>query len=155
MPDGRIQTVTYTADEVGGFKARVTYEGTTIYPPEPKEGYGVYSRLGSYPQAGLKALVPHRQSVGEGSNKIVCSAFVIGPGQQSSFMYSECPLIEQYNRFQKYVYVGPPPTLSPNQEILSTFWVFQKETLQVQVYRGWNKQPCKSKVCAPRVLTFN
>merc|ERR1719233_2232602 len=51
LPDGRIQTVTYTADEVGGFKAEVTYEGTPIYPPEPKEGYGVYS--------GPSAFEPH------------------------------------------------------------------------------------------------
>merc|ERR1739848_270939 len=36
LPDGRIQTVTYTADEVGGFKAEVTYEGTPIYHRNPK-----------------------------------------------------------------------------------------------------------------------
>merc|ERR1712002_380522 len=50
LPDGRIQTVTYTADEVGGFKAEVTYEGTPVYPPEPKEGYGngAYSGPGAY-----------------------------------------------------------------------------------------------------------
>merc|ERR1719232_1884977 len=48
LPDGRIQTVTYTADEVGGFKAEVTYEGTPVYPPEPKEGYGVYSGPGAF-----------------------------------------------------------------------------------------------------------
>merc|ERR1712212_179604 len=48
LPDGRIQTVTYTADEVGGFKAEVTYEGTPISPPEPKEGYGVYSGPGAF-----------------------------------------------------------------------------------------------------------
>merc|ERR1711931_604670 len=48
LPDGRIQTVTYTADEVGGFKAEVTYEGTPIYPPEPKEGYEVYSGPGAF-----------------------------------------------------------------------------------------------------------
>merc|ERR1711892_1621276 len=48
LPDGRIQTVTYTADEIGGFKAEVTYEGTPIYPPEPKEGYGVYSGPGAF-----------------------------------------------------------------------------------------------------------
>merc|ERR1711913_17665 len=47
LPDGRIQTVTYTADEVGGFKAEVTYEGTPIYPPEPEEGYGVYTGPGA------------------------------------------------------------------------------------------------------------
>ena len=40
LPDGRIQTTTYTADHVNGFVADVTYEGTPVYPPEPKEGYG-------------------------------------------------------------------------------------------------------------------
>merc|ERR1711976_1058256 len=40
LPDGRIQTPTYTADHVNGFVADVTYEGTPVYPPEPKEGYG-------------------------------------------------------------------------------------------------------------------
>merc|ERR1711936_1136076 len=40
LPDGRIQTTTYTADRVNGFVADVTYEGTPVSPPEPKEGYG-------------------------------------------------------------------------------------------------------------------
>merc|ERR1712146_333935 len=40
LPDGRIQTTTYTADHYNGFVADVTYEGTPVYPPEPKEGYG-------------------------------------------------------------------------------------------------------------------
>merc|ERR1712203_1009842 len=40
LPDGRIQTTTYTADHHNGFVADVTYEGTPVYPPEPKEGYG-------------------------------------------------------------------------------------------------------------------
>merc|ERR1712242_543168 len=40
LPDGRIQTTTYTADHQNGFVADVTYEGTPVYPPEPKEGYG-------------------------------------------------------------------------------------------------------------------
>merc|ERR1712106_619513 len=40
LPDGRIQTTTYTADHYNGFVAEVTYEGTAVYPPEPKEGYG-------------------------------------------------------------------------------------------------------------------
>ena len=40
LPDGRIQTTKYTADHVNGFVAEVTYEGTPVYPPEPKEGYG-------------------------------------------------------------------------------------------------------------------
>merc|ERR1719156_486357 len=40
LPDGRIQTTTYTADHVNGFIAEVTYEGTPVYPPAPKGGYG-------------------------------------------------------------------------------------------------------------------
>ena len=40
LPDGRVQTVTYTADEYGGFVADVKYEGEAVYPPEPAEGYG-------------------------------------------------------------------------------------------------------------------
>ena len=40
LPDGRIQTITYTADHVNGFVADVSYQGEPVYPPEPKEGYG-------------------------------------------------------------------------------------------------------------------
>merc|ERR1719402_405317 len=40
LPDGRIQTTTYTADHYNGFVADVTYEGTPVYPPEPAGGYG-------------------------------------------------------------------------------------------------------------------
>merc|ERR1711872_1035899 len=58
LPDGRIQTVTYTADEVGGFKAEVTYEGTPIYPPEPKEGYGVYTGPGRFESPGAPKYQP-------------------------------------------------------------------------------------------------
>ena len=32
LPDGRIQTVKYTADHVNGYVAEVTYEGTPVYP---------------------------------------------------------------------------------------------------------------------------
>merc|ERR1712219_106410 len=40
LPDGRIQTVTYTADHYNGYVADVKYEGVPQYPPEPKGGYG-------------------------------------------------------------------------------------------------------------------
>jgi len=33
LPDGRVQTVSYTADE-DGFQAQVAYEGEAQYPPE-------------------------------------------------------------------------------------------------------------------------
>merc|ERR1712106_183001 len=40
LPDGRIQTTTYTADHTNGFAAEVTYSGTAVYPPEPAADYG-------------------------------------------------------------------------------------------------------------------
>merc|ERR1711892_828888 len=40
LPDGRIQTTTYTADHENGFIAEVTYEGPPVSPPEPAGGYG-------------------------------------------------------------------------------------------------------------------
>merc|ERR1712127_72295 len=40
LPDGRIQTTTYTADHTNGFVAEVTYSGQAVYPPEPAGGYG-------------------------------------------------------------------------------------------------------------------
>ena len=45
LPDGRVQTVTYTADHYNGYVADVKYEGTPVYPeakpyhPAPKPGY--------------------------------------------------------------------------------------------------------------------
>ena len=45
LPDGRVQTVTYTADHYNGFVADVTYEGVPHYPeakayhPAPKAAY--------------------------------------------------------------------------------------------------------------------
>merc|ERR1719400_2069343 len=32
LPDGRIQTVKYTADDYAGYVADVTYEGQAVYP---------------------------------------------------------------------------------------------------------------------------
>merc|ERR1712098_33480 len=36
LPDGRIQTTKYTADHVNGYIAEVSYQGTPVYPAEPK-----------------------------------------------------------------------------------------------------------------------
>merc|ERR1711982_275025 len=62
LPDGRIQTTTYTADHYNGFVADVTYEGTPVYPPEPKEGYGhaapAYKPAPAYAPAPAPAYKP-------------------------------------------------------------------------------------------------
>ena len=39
LPDGRIQTVTYTADDYAGFVADVKYEGTAAYPVAKAPAY--------------------------------------------------------------------------------------------------------------------
>merc|ERR1712223_402832 len=39
LPDGRIQTTTYTADHTNGFVAEVTSSGEAVYPPAPAGGY--------------------------------------------------------------------------------------------------------------------
>merc|ERR1711892_248617 len=36
LPDGRIQTTSYTADHVNGYIAEVTFQGTPVYPKEVK-----------------------------------------------------------------------------------------------------------------------
>ena len=42
LPDGRVQIVSYRATHDDGFIADVRYEGTPVYPPAPKGGYGPY-----------------------------------------------------------------------------------------------------------------
>merc|ERR1712105_321642 len=39
LPDGRIQTVTYNANDATGNIAEVTYSGEAQYPPAPAGGY--------------------------------------------------------------------------------------------------------------------
>ena len=39
LPDGRIQTVTYNANDITGNVAEVTYSGEAVYPPAPAGGY--------------------------------------------------------------------------------------------------------------------
>ena len=39
LPDGRIQTVTYNANDLTGNVAEVTYSGEAQYPPAPAAGY--------------------------------------------------------------------------------------------------------------------
>merc|ERR1712021_324428 len=51
LPDGRIQTTTYTADHTNGFVAEVSYEGTAVYPPEPAAGYGHAAPVVGYKSA--------------------------------------------------------------------------------------------------------
>ena len=44
LPDGRVQTVTYTADHHNGYLADVKYEGTPVYPKyEPKPYKSVHA----------------------------------------------------------------------------------------------------------------
>ena len=40
LPDGRIQTTSYTADHQLGFIAEVSYEGEPVYPKEAPRPYG-------------------------------------------------------------------------------------------------------------------
>ena len=49
LPDGRIQTTTYTADHTNGFVAEVSYSGEAIFPPAPAGGYPGEAKSGYAP----------------------------------------------------------------------------------------------------------
>ena len=51
LPDGRIQTTTYTADHTNGFIAEVSYSGEAIFPPAPPGGYPGEAASGYAPPA--------------------------------------------------------------------------------------------------------
>merc|ERR1719481_624815 len=63
LPDGRIQTVTYTADPVNGYKAVVSYEGEPVYPPEPEEGYGNQYKLKQQGPGRVYRNIPNQEYI--------------------------------------------------------------------------------------------
>jgi hypothetical protein len=54
LPDGRIQTVTYTADHVNGYVAAVEHAGEAQFPPAPAGGY--VGEPGAAPYVGPYAI---------------------------------------------------------------------------------------------------
>merc|ERR1739838_898260 len=59
LPDGRIQTVTYTADHYNGYVADVTYEGTPVYPEaKPYHPAPAYKAAPAYKPAPAYAPAP-------------------------------------------------------------------------------------------------
>ena len=49
LPDGRIQTVNYHADDINGNVAEVTYSGEAQYPPAPAGGYVAATPVVAHP----------------------------------------------------------------------------------------------------------
>merc|ERR1719291_792031 len=49
LPDGRIQTVNYHADDINGNVAEVTYSGEAQYPPAPAGGYVAAAPVVAHP----------------------------------------------------------------------------------------------------------
>jgi len=59
LPDGRIQTVTYTADHYNGYVADVKYEGTPVYPEaKPYHPAPAYKPAPAYAPAPAYKPVP-------------------------------------------------------------------------------------------------
>merc|ERR1712117_804287 len=65
LPDGRIQTVTYNANDITGNVAEVTYSGEAVYPPAPAGGY-----VAAAPVAVAHA-VPHAPVVAHAVHALV------------------------------------------------------------------------------------
>merc|ERR1719211_725231 len=55
LPDGRIQTVTYTADHTNGYVPVVEFAGEAAFPPAPAGGY--VGEPGAAPYSGPYAVV--------------------------------------------------------------------------------------------------
>jgi hypothetical protein len=55
LPDGRIQTTTYTADHTNGLVAEVTYSGNAVFPPAPVGGYPGEAGYKAAPAPGYHA----------------------------------------------------------------------------------------------------
>merc|ERR1712119_57602 len=59
LPDGRIQTVTYNANDLTGNIAEVTYSGEPVYPPAPAGGYVAAAAVHAAPVHAVHHGVAH------------------------------------------------------------------------------------------------
>merc|ERR1711928_329889 len=59
LPDGRIQTVTYNANDITGNVATVEYSGEAVYPPAPAGGYVAAAPVAiAHPLSTMPPLLP-------------------------------------------------------------------------------------------------